>query len=261
MEYSLIFGACGGIGKAFTKALALKGKNLILVGTSISKLSKLKEEIFILNNTINVEIFTCNLVNQEDRENLYFSLKNLVISELYYVAGIDTRMDFLKYTENKIVMQARVNFEGAVSSINFLLKQRKTPLKILVVSSLCGFTPMPYFSEYSATKSALNFFCFALRKELSKTGVKLTVLAPSSVPTREDIVKDIKLQGLSGKLAQKSPEYVVKKGLKALEKNKRLCIPGTYNKLVYFLNKITPYAIKTTIIKRKFKGKEKDAFL
>lgn len=261
MEYSIIFGACGGLGKAFTKALAKENKNLILVGTNLNKLSNLKDEILPLNHKILVEIFTCDLAEQNSRETLYSSLNRYVISELYYVAGIDTRMEFLKYTESKIVHQARVNFEGAVSSVNFLLKQRKTPLKILVVSSMCGLTPMPYFSEYSATKSALNFFCFALRKELKGSGVKLTVLAPSSIPTREDVIRDIEAQGLTGKLASKSPEFVVKKGLKALEKNKRICIPGFYNKLVNFLNKITPLWLKTSIIKSKFRGKEKDAFL
>ena len=44
MEYSLIFGACGGIGRELTMALASQGKNLYLSGQTISKLQILKEE-------------------------------------------------------------------------------------------------------------------------------------------------------------------------------------------------------------------------
>ena len=44
MEYSLIFGACGGIGKELSLELASKGYNLILSGQTLSKLNILKEE-------------------------------------------------------------------------------------------------------------------------------------------------------------------------------------------------------------------------
>ena len=261
MKYSLIFGACGGLGKGFSTQLVKQNKNLILVGTSTQKLSNLKDELLLLNSGVEIKFFTCNLINEKERESLKEKLDNFVIDELFYIAGIDTRMEFEKFTESKIISQIRVNFEGCVSLVNYVLKRRKTPIKILVVSSICGLMPMPYYSVYSATKSALNYFCFALKKELPKKEVKLTVLAPSSIPTREDIKEDIKKQGLTGKLASKHIDFIVKKGLKALEKNKRICIPGFYNKLVNFVNKITPLGIKMSVVKRKFKGKEKDAFL
>ena len=76
--------------------------------------------------------------------------------------------------------------------------------------------------------------------ELKGQKVKLTLLCPGSVPTRDDIIEDIKAQGLTGKLSQKSPNYIVKKGLKALEKNKTVCVPGAYNRLVRFISSITP---------------------
>ena len=118
---------------------------------------------------------------------------------------------------------------------------------------------MPYFAEYSATKSALINFFTALRYETDKS-VKITILAPGSVPTRQDIIEDIEKQGFLGKLSSKSPDSVVEKGLKAIEKNKRQSIPGCYNKFICFLNKITPNFIKLSIIRKKFSKKTKDAF-
>ena len=260
MEYSLVMGASGGIGKEFCKALAKRGENLIISGRSKNKLELLKSE---LTKDYNVEILTyeLDLIDSEKRGEFFNYVKNLgKIRGLYYVSGIDTRKSFLKYQEDKIIAQARVNFEGALSLTKFSLDNSGEELKILIVSSACGFQPMPYFSEYSATKSALIYFFKGLKKELKGGKVKITLLCPSSVPTRKDIVEDIKAQGLTGKLAQKSPEFIVKKGLKALDKNKTICIPGFYNKMVVFLSKLTPYSISSKIISKKFKNKEKDAF-
>jgi short-subunit dehydrogenase len=166
MEYSIVMGATGGIGKEFCKALAKRGENLIISGRCKNKLELLKSE---LTKCYSVEILTyeLDLIDSEKRQEFFNYVKNLgKINGLYYVSGIDTRKSFLKYQEDKIVMQSRVNFEGALSLTKFALENRSENLKILVVSSACGFQPMPYFSEYSATKSALIYFYKGLKKDM-----------------------------------------------------------------------------------------------
>ena len=262
MEYSIVFGASGGIGKEFCRQLASRGENLVISGRSDNKLELLKNELLSINEKLSIITIPLDLTNSEDRIACYQKLKELkvTVKGLYYVSGIDTRKSFLKYSEDKIVKQARVNFEGALSTTDFALKNRAESLDIMVVSSACGLTPMPYFSEYSASKAALIYFYKGLKRELRGQNVKITVLCPGSVPTRKDIVDDIEKQGITGKLSKKSPEYIVKASLKALNKNKTICIPGFYNKVVAFLSKITPYPIQSKIIAKKFKDKEKDAF-
>ena len=262
MEYSIVFGASGGIGKEFCRQLASRGENLVISGRCDNKLELLKNELLSINEKLSIITIPLDLTNSEDRIACYQKLKDLkvTVKGLYYVSGIDTRKSFLKYSEDKIVKQARVNFEGALSTTDFALKNRAESLDIMVVSSACGLTPMPYFSEYSASKAALIYFYKGLKRELRGQKVKITVLCPGSVPTRKDIVDDIEKQGITGKLSKKSPEYIVKASLKALNKNKTICIPGFYNKVVAFLSKITPYPIQSKIIAKKFKDKEKDAF-
>ena len=260
MEYSLVMGASGGIGKEFCHQLARRGENLIISGRSKNKLELLKSEL-TKSYSISVITYELDLADSLKRQEFFSYAKTLgKICGLYYVSGIDTRKSFLKYSEEKLIMQARVNFEGALSLSKFALDNRSEKLKVLIVSSACGFQPMPYFSEYSATKGALVYFFKGLKTELNDKNLKLTLLCPSSVPTRKDIVEDIKSQGLTGKLAQKSPEYIVKTALKALDKNKTVCVPGLYNKLVVFISKITPYAVSGKFVAKKFKNKEKDAF-
>lgn len=260
--YSLVFGATGGIGKEFCKALAKRGENLFISGRRQNKIELLKEELLSINPNIKVLGKEVNLEDKASRKDCFDYLieKGVKVSGLYFIAGIDTRKAFTKYDEDKVCLQSRVNFESAVSIANFALKNRAEKLDMLVVSSACGLTPMPYFSLYSATKSALVYFFKGLKGELKGQKVKITIVCPGSVPTREDIIEDIKKQGLTGKLSKKPPEYIVKVGLKALRRNKTICIPGFYNKFTNFLTKITPYKLQSSIIAKKFKHKEKDAF-
>ena len=261
MQYALVTGACGGIGSVFVKKLYEQGENLILIGRSLEKLQTLKQTIFNENKG-SILCFELDLSNENEVLNLFSELERskIVLNGLYYIAGVDTQKAFISYEYKKIILQARVVFESALLFTNFALKNRGDKLKILIMSSACGFVPMPYFSEYSSLKGALISFYRALKCEVDKKTTKITVVTPSSVPTRDDIKKDILKQGFSAKLLKKSPEYVVRKSLKALNKNKTICVPGFFNKVVTYGGQLLPKAVKTKIVKKKFKNKQKDAF-
>ena len=262
IEFNVITGATGGLGKEFAKQLLDKGEPIFITARSEEKLFLLKRELTAKYKNAVIEYKKCDLVNEEDRKAFFDNFTNFgyKVKGLYYVAGADIRKPFTKYTQRTVVFQARVNYEACIDFTNFTLSNRAENLKILVVSSLTGITPMPYFAEYSSLKGALISFFTALRYELKNSNVKITVLTPGSIPTRSDIKQDIEKQGLQGKLSKKSPEYVVKKGLSALEKNKLTCTPGFYNKVVKFVTKITPLSLKLKIVAKKLKNLEKDAF-
>ena len=250
MNFSIVTGATGGLGKEFVKRLAERNENLFLTGRSEEKLFLLKEEITAKYKNVTVDYFKCDLVNENERLNLfnYFVNKGYKVSGLYLVAGADVRKAFTKFKQETVTYVSRVNYEASLSFTKFALENKSSELKILVVSSLTGITPMPYFAEYASVKGALISFYTALRQELKNEKVKITILTPGSVPTRNDIKKDIELQGLQGKLSAKTPSFVVDKALKALDKNKKTCTPGFYNKLVGFVSKITPTNLKMKVV-------------
>ena len=190
MEFSLVFGATGVIGKEFCKALAKRGENLVISSRYENKLQLLKNEITALNDKIEDLTLALDLTSSEDRINAFSKLRSLgvLVKGLYYVSGIDTRKAFIKYDQDKLTRQARVNFEGALSTTKFAFENRAQKLDILVVSSACGLTPMPYFQEYSATKSALIYFDKGLKKDLNDKTVKITLLCPGSVEFRGEAV-------------------------------------------------------------------------
>ncbi len=259
MGYTLITGACGGLGKEFCRQLAATDK-LFLTGRSEEKLERLKEELLAKYPKAEILIFRADLTSEADRKALfdYADEKGIKFGGYIGVAGADIQKAFIKYTPEKIAFQTRLNFEANIAMCHGVLLRREKDLKILAVSSMSGSLPMPYFAIYSATKRAVIDFYESLRYEVKDA--KITVLMPGGIPTRADIVKDIEIQGWTGKLSSKPASFVVKKALKGLEKNKKRVIPGAFNKFVYAIEKLAPNAVKCGYVARKWKKKEKDAF-
>lgn len=259
--YTLITGACGGLGRAFVDSCAADG-NLFLTGRSEERLRALREETERAHPGVRVAVFACDLTDESGRAALYAFLEEggYVFHRLCNVAGADIQKAFEKYTEEKITLQCRINFEAAVSVTRAVLSHRAEALEIVTVSSISGAYPMPYFAIYSAAKSALASFSSALRLELKKEGVKVTCVMPGGIPTRPDIVENIRGQGLWGKLSAKPPAFVAGKSLKAVRKNRRLCIPGFWNRFIYTVPRILPLSLRMKFIARRWSKIEKDAF-
>lgn len=260
--YAMITGATGGLGKAFVYALARRGQAMILTGRSQQKLALLQQELQDKWPNVEVCTYAADLSNEADRYAMTekIAAENKQISLLVNAAGADIQKAFGLYTQEKITFQCRVNFEAAVSLCHFALSRRAERLEIINISSVSGLYPMPYFAIYSATKSALTSFSQALREEVKGQNVAVTAVLPGAMPTREDVKEQIRGQGIWGKLAAKSPEWVAEYALKAVRKNKRKVIPGFWNKMMRISTACLPLRWKLKFIARRWSKISKDAF-
>lgn len=261
MNFTFVSGATGGIGKAFSLECAKLGYSLFLTGRSEEKLKNLREEI-LSNYSVEVDYFACDLSDADNRQELisHIEKKGYFLDRLCLIAGVDTQKPFLEYCREKLLFQMRVNAESTVDLAYSLLKFKAKKMEIAVVSSMSGVSPMPYFQVYSATKALLLNLFTALHFELKKEGVNVTTVLPGGVPTRPDIIVEIKRQGLWGRLSAKSPDFVARGSLKAVRKNKVKYIPGFFNKFLYVIMKIVPKKIVLKFIARRWKNLRKDAF-
>lgn len=259
MSYTLITGATGVLGKCFALECASRGENLYLTGRSLEKLEALKKDILGLY-AVQVRVYPCDLCNSEMRKALYADAGELAFSRLINVAGADIQKPFAEYGEDKLTFQIRANFEGAVSMCGFALSHRAEELNIINISSISGAVPMPYFAVYSAAKRALTQFSVAFREEVKKMGVKVCAVLPGAIYTRSDVIDYIAAQGLWGKLAAKSPQFVVQKSLQACARNRAVVVPGVCNKLAYAAAKIIPLKLQLKFIAHKWSKTRKDAF-
>jgi len=262
MGFTFITGATGGLGRAYCYASARRGEELFLTGRSMEKLLSLKNELNSAYPDIKIYCFPCRLDREDDRAALfkYISDSGVKFSRLINVAGADIQKAFLEYDQDKITFQSRANFEAAVCVTRFVLSHAEKNLRILSVGSVSGIYPMPYFAIYSATKGATTSFFISLHEELKKEGISVTVVLPGAMPTREDIKEQIKGQGLWGRLAAKSPEYVAEKSLKKSDKNKRKYIPGFFNNLMNVGTKLIPLSLKLKFIAGRWSKISKDSF-
>lgn len=261
-RYALITGATGGLGKAFVHALAKRGYSLLLTGRSEEKLCALQEEIVEAYPTLQTYIYAADLSDENSRKTLMeqIAADGMKISLLANVAGADIQKGLTEYTEEKITLQCRVNFEAAASLSRFAIENKSDNLQIVNVSSVSGIYPMPYFAIYSATKAALTSFSASLREEMKDKGVSVTAVLPGAMPTRDDIKAQIKGQGLWGKLAAKSPQSVAEASLKAAAKNKRKIIVGFWNKVMRVSTAWIPTAWRLRFIAKRWSKISKDAF-
>ncbi len=261
-DCALITGATGGLGKAFVYAVAKRGYTLFLTGRTQEKLACLQEEVAKRYPNVKIYAYPADLTQEVDRAALMENVKQqgLKISLLINVAGADVQKAFCQYSQEKILFQCRANFEAAVSLCRFAIDCRAQRLEIINISSVSGIYPMPYFAIYSATKGALTSFSMALRQELKGKNAAVTAILPGAMPTREDIKAQIKGQGLWGKLAVKSPQWVAEYSLKAVRKNKRKGIPGFFNKLMRVFTAWIPLSWKLHFIARRWSKISKDAF-
>ena len=75
MNYTLITGATGGLGKAFAELFAKDKNNLILVATKEDKLLEIKKQIIDKYGVL-VETFVADLSNQQEREKVFSFAKS-----------------------------------------------------------------------------------------------------------------------------------------------------------------------------------------
>lgn len=265
MNYTLITGACGGLGRALVDYCANANENLVLVGTSDAKLTKLQEELKQNYKDIEIKTIVCNLGKLEDRKNVVeFVKKNkLKVNKLVNNAGVIIEGEFLKAKDEDIINAIEVNCIGTLDLTQKLLKIRDESQKfeILTIASQGAFQPIPRMAVYAATKSFLLSMMTALSVELKDKNVVVTTSCPSGMATTDAMKESIASMGLSGKLTTLSVEKVAKISFKALKKRKAVVVPGGFNKFVEtisrpftqpFLAKVTGRMWKKSQAKRNF---------
>ncbi|XP_008688003.1 17-beta-hydroxysteroid dehydrogenase type 2 [Ursus maritimus] len=98
------------------------------------------------------------------------------------IIGLPADGELIPMTEYKKCMA--VNFFGAVEVTKaFLPLLRKSKGRLVNISSMAGGVPMEKLAAYSSSKAALTMFSAVLRQELSKWGVKVSVIQPGGFRT------------------------------------------------------------------------------
>lgn len=244
-KYALITGGTSGIGAAFADQLAEKGLNIVLVARRKNLLQSKATEL-IQKYKIDVKIVQADLTNIEDYKKIFDATEHQEIGIVVACAGMENHGLFTKIESQKLINEIQLNVTSLMSITHHFV-QKMVPRKrggVLLVSSMIGHMPNPYFSNYAGTKAFVLNFGTSLNGEMKKHNIDVTVLSPG--PTNTPMVEGMNVDMSKFPMTIHEPEYTAKVGLDALGKNP-LVIPGFKNMMMVKMSNIIPYkmAIKS----------------
>lgn len=186
-KVALITGASKGIGLATAKKFASNGVDLVLVARSeelLKGISKQIKEQF----DVNVLSISADLSKTEEVEKVFETLK-AHFNKLDILVNNAGRGIF-NYIENGSAKEWKevidLNLTGLIHcthlAVKIMILQRSG--HIVNISSVAGRVGIPGWSVYCATKWAVVGFSEAIRKELIKYNIRVTVIEPGVVATQ-----------------------------------------------------------------------------
>lgn len=254
--YALVTGASKGIGYAMARECARRQYNLLLVALPGEGLEEVAKTI-AKDYGVAVTHLETDLTKDTAPGEIYeFSRqRGMEVAVLVNNAGFGTH-GLLLDTQNHVyekMMELNIHVPHRMI-MHFLPDMMKMPdAWILNVSSAAAFVPgVPKKAVYGATKSYLLHFSRGLQRELRRTNVHVSVIAPGSVITTEVVRKRIHAAGFFARQSALNPDEVAQITFRAMQRKKVLIVPGVMTRLSYWLNKVLPTFISIAAVEKMF---------
>ena len=165
MNTTLITGASTGIGAAFARKLAARGRNVLLVARSEDKLIALCNELGRLTS-IRAQYLALDLQQPDAAAQLFEETKKreLEIDMLINNAGFGSMGDFERLDLARELEMIDLNVKAVVALTHkFIAPMRERKQGTIVnVASTAAFQGVPFMATYAATKAFVLSFSEAL---------------------------------------------------------------------------------------------------
>ncbi len=250
---AIITGASSGIGAAIARELASQGASVVLGGRDLIALDRVAAAC--IEDGGQVEAVVGDVTAREVQERLVeraierFGGLDLLVNN----AGVSMNARFAELDEEVLREIFEVNFFAAASltrlAIPELIASRGA---ILVISSLVGLVATPTRSAYAASKHALHGLFDALRIELRRHGVTVTLVCPGLVATairQRALGADGRQQGFDDAAGRRmlSAEAVARASLRATARGKRRLLLGAETTLARALSICCPSVLEAIL--------------
>ncbi len=180
----IITGGSAGVGAAAARKFADAGANLMLVARGKKKLDAIAEE---LRSKTRVEIFAMDVADPNACVDLFkkaefeFGRVDVLVNN----AGYHQRGPAESVDAADLGRMIDVNLKAPIvlSRIAIPYLREAGGGAIINVGSLAGRLPVPNSATYSASKSGLRAFSYAMFEELRGSGIKIAVVSPGPIDT------------------------------------------------------------------------------
>ncbi len=241
--FAVITGASRGIGAEYARALAGQGYDLLLIGRDMKRLETLRQELRPRSQR-EIWVESLDLSQPQSAERMHDLARSYrsEVSLLINNAGFGRYGDFADIPMATIQKMLQLHINTIVKSIRLFLPAMLARKQgaIITVASVAGFFPIPYMTEYAATKAFLIAFSEGLAQETQDQGVTIQVCCPGFTDT--NFHQSAGHQPKQVFFAQ-SPQQVVQTSLHALKSKRTLVTIGWQGRLALWISKLIPHKI------------------
>ncbi|MEX2235833.1 MAG: SDR family NAD(P)-dependent oxidoreductase [Cyclobacteriaceae bacterium] len=256
MKYTLITGACKGIGKALAYECASMKMNVLLVSNDHDCLHSVCDDIRV-KKAVESHCLSIDLMEEGATEKVHQWVRqnNYEVNILINNVGIGKGGSFgsmkLKDIQNMMMLNNKVMVEMTYHFLPELLKHPQA--YILSLSSLEARLPLPYKAIYTGTKNFVYAFSLAIAQELKFSNIKVSVLCPGPVLTNPEGLSRINAHGSRSKLLMMYPDQVARIAIRGMIRGRQVIVPGFLNSIFFKLGSILPLGMKMNILERLFR--------
>lgn len=232
--WAVIAGSAEGLGEAWSRALAQRGMNLLMIDHQEKKLHTLAKS---LSDDFNIETIPIliDLSNAKAAEMIMEEVVKLDCRLLIYNAAYSQIKAFISHTSEDLGQFIGINIYTQIRFVhafsNYLVEKGNGG-GIILMSSLAGLIGMQLVAPYAASKAFSWNLAEAISHELKPYGIEVMACIAGATATPAYLKTNPKYSRI--KPAVMSPEAVAEAALKKLGK-KTLFIPGSSNRFNYFV--------------------------
>ena len=247
-RYAVVTGAASGMGRIYSRDLALRGYNVVMVdinAAGLAETEKFVKESVEASDKVPAEFKSSlkmlqvvqDLSVMDAAEKVYEATEasGCEVEVLVNNAGVMYCQAFAETSERmlKLIMMVHMNTPLMLCRKYVGAMNERGCGYILNISSLAAWMSWPGIGMYGATKRFVRDYSRELRIECQKTGVSVTNAYFGAVDTPLVPLKDSLRKLARGLMVMISPEKAVDKALKATFLRRRGTMPGLLNKLFW----------------------------
>lgn len=255
-NYTLITGACKGIGRSIAYECASRGMNVLLISNDSPCLEAVCEDIRE-SKAVASHCFAIDLTLPDSSEHLQQWIKDngYGINMLINNVGVGKGGTFATMAIQDLHHMMMLNNKVMIDITYLLLPelQKHERAFILNTSSLEATLPLPYKAVYTATKNFTYAFSLALGQEVKFQNIIVSVLCPGPVLTNAEGLSRMNAHGSRSKLLMMYPEHVARIAIKGLLQGRKVIVPGFLNNVFFRLGAWLPVGLKMNLLEKLFR--------
>jgi short-subunit dehydrogenase len=184
----IITGASAGVGAETARAFAKMRAKLVLVARGKEALDKISKELSVQTDVLTIAM---DVSNAADCQKMLVSAQEK-FGDIHYLinnAGYHKRGEVENNSPEALAKMVDVNLRAPIELTALILPYIRNSIArggfggIVNVGSLAGRTPLQGAATYSATKSGLRAFTYALADELRGSGISVGLVSPGPINT------------------------------------------------------------------------------